>query len=223
MVFLQQAGGRLYGDDGAPAFNDAPGIEALQLMVDMYTNGSTDPGSISYIGINDATNILTAGNASMMMNWPFMWKPASDPATSKIVGKLGTAVLPAGSAGTASIDGTDAWTIANTSASPELAMKLIEFYLDPAVQTRQVLDTGWLPIRLSVLEDPEVQKGAPNAAVVLEQAQHPYDSFVTPDYNEVTQAIGTEIQRALQGDKTVEVALQDASDRVTEIVSKRQG
>jgi multiple sugar transport system substrate-binding protein len=68
-----------------------------------------------------------------------------------------------------------------------------------------------------------VQKGAPNAAVVLEQAQHPYDSFVTPDYNEVTQAIGTEIQRALQGDKTVEVALQDASDRVTEIVSKRQG
>jgi multiple sugar transport system substrate-binding protein len=101
-------------------------------------------------------------------------------------------------------------------------MKLIEFYLDPVVQTRQVLDTGWLPIRLSVLEDPEVQKGAPNAAVVLEQAQHPYDSFVTPDYNEVTQAIGTEIQRALQGDKTVEEALQDASDRVTEIVSQRQ-
>ena len=38
-------------------------------------------------------------------------------------------------------------------------MKLIEFYLDPVVQTRQVLDTGWLPIRLSVLEDPEVQEG----------------------------------------------------------------
>ncbi len=223
MVFLQQAGGTLYGDDGMPVFNDAPGIEALQLMVDMYTNGSTDPGSISYIGINDATNILTAGNASMMMNWPFMWKPANDPETSKIVGKLGTAILPAGSAGTASIDGTDAWTIANTSANPELAMKLIEFYLDPVVQTRQVLDTGWLPIRLSVLEDPEVQEGAPNAAVVLEQAQHPYDSFVTPDYNEVTQVIGTEIQRALQGEKTAEEALQDASDQVTEIVSQRQG
>ena len=79
-----------------PVFNDAPGIEALQLMVDMYRNGSTDPGSISYIGINDATNVLTAGNASMMMNWPFMWKPAKIPQTSKIVGKLGTAILPAG-------------------------------------------------------------------------------------------------------------------------------
>lgn len=222
MVFLQQAGGTMYGDDGMPVFNDAPGLDALKLMVEMYSNGSTDPGSISYVGINDATNVLTAGNASMMMNWPFMWKPANDPETSQIVGKLGTAVLPAGSAGTASIDGTDAWTIARTSASPELAMKLIEFYLDPVVQTRQVLDTGWLPIRLSVLGDPEVQKGAPNAAVVLEQAQHPYDSFVTPDYNEVTQTIGTEIQKALQGAKTPEDALKDASDQVTQIVSKRE-
>ena len=48
-----------------------------------------------------------------------------------------------------------------------------------------------------MLADPEVQTSAPNAAVVLEQATHPYDSFVTPDYNEVTVALGTEIQKAL--------------------------
>lgn len=223
MAFLQQAGGTMYGDDGLPVFNDAPGIDALNLMVEMYANGSTDPGSISYVGINDATNVLTAGAASMMMNWPFMWKPANDPETSQIVGQLGTAILPAGPAGSASIDGTDAWTITATSAAPETAMELIEFYLDPEVQKRQVLDTGWLPIRLSVLEDPEVQEGAPNAATVLEQARLPYDSFVTPDYNEVTQALGTEIQKALQGGKTAEQALADASEQVTAIVQKRLG
>lgn len=222
MVFLQQAGGTMYGDDGMPVFNDGPGLDALTLMVDMFTDGSTDPGSISYTGINDATNVFTAGNASMMMNWPFMWKPASDPETSQIVGQLGSAVLPAGEAGTASIDGTDAWTVAKSAADPELAMDLIWFYLDPAVQTQQVLDTGWLPIRLSVLADPEVQKGAPNAAVVLEQAQHPYDAFVTPDYNEVTVAIGTEIQKALQGSKSPTDALKDASDQVAAIVSSRE-
>src|SRR2546423_10466567 len=113
------------------------------------------------------------------MTWPFWWSPPTPPATSKIVARLAPAPLPAGATGSASIDGTDAWTITKTAAAPELAMKLIEFYLDPAVQKRQVLDTGWLPIRLSVLSDPEVQKGAPNATVVLEQAQHPYDSFVT--------------------------------------------
>jgi multiple sugar transport system substrate-binding protein len=222
MVFLQQAGGKMYGDDGMPDFYNDAGLGALNLMVDMFKDGSTDPGSISYVGINDATNVLTSGGASMMMNWPFMWKPANDPESSQIVGKLGSAILPAGPVTTASIDGTDAWTITATSAAPDKAMDLIEFYLDPAVQKRQVIDTGWLPIRLSVLKDPEVQKAAPNAAVVLEQAQHPYDSFVTPDYNEVTQALGTEIQKALQGAKSPDQALKDASDEVTAIVKKRQ-
>ncbi len=100
-------------------------------------------------------------------------------------------------------------------------MKLIEFYLDPAVQKSQALDTGWLPIRLSMLNDPEIQAKATNAATVLEQSKHPYDSFVTPDYNEVTQAIGTEIVKALKGQKTAAQAIKDSSDQVTAIVKKR--
>jgi multiple sugar transport system substrate-binding protein len=90
------------------------------------------------------------------------------------------------------------------------------------VQKRQVLDTGWLPIRLSVLNDPEVQKAASNAAVVLEQATHPYDSFVTPDYNAVTTAIGTEIQKALAGSQSAADAIKNASNQVTEIIKKRK-
>ena len=219
MCFLQQAGGKLYGEDGLPAFNNEAGIAGLQAMIDLMPY--TDPGSLSYVGINDATNVLLAGNAAMMMNWPFMWKPAQDPANSKIVGKLGGALLPAGPAGTASIDGTDAWTIAATSRNQDLAVKLIEFYLDAEVQKRQVIDTGWLPIRLSVLADPEVQKAAPNAAAVLEQANHPYDSFVTPDYTQVTTAIGTEIQKALAGSQSAKDAIQASADQVTAIVKKR--
>jgi multiple sugar transport system substrate-binding protein len=221
MCFLQQAGGKLYDDQGMPAFSNSAGVDALQVMVDLMQY--TDPGSISYVGINDATNVFTAGQASMMMNWPFMWKPAQDPSTSKIVGKVGTAVLPAGPAGTASIDGTDAYTITKLAKNPEKARKLIEFYLDAEVQKRQVLDTGWLPIRLSVLNDPEVQKVATNAAVVLEQAKAPYDSFVTPDYNAVTTALGTEIQKALQGTQSAADALKNANEQVTAIIKKRKG
>jgi multiple sugar transport system substrate-binding protein len=219
MCFLQQAGGKLYGEDGLPAFNNEAGIAGLQAMIDLMPY--TDPGSLSYVGINDATNVLLAGNAAMMMNWPFMWKPAQDPANSKIVGKLGGALLPAGPAGTASIDGTDAWTIAATSKNQDLAAKLIEFYLDAEVQKRQVIDTGWLPIRLSVLADPDVQKAAPNAAAVLEQAKHPYDSFVTPDYTQVTTVIGTEIQKALAGSQSAKDAIQASTDQVTAIVKRR--
>lgn len=219
MCFLQQAGGKLYNDDGTPAFNNDSGHAALQMMIDLMPY--TDPGSISYVGINDATNVMMAGKAAMMMNWPFMWKPANDPASSKIVGKLAGALLPAGPAGTASIDGTDAWTITKTCKDPDVATKLIEFYLDKEVQKRQAIDTGWLPIRLSVLADPEVQSALPNAAAVLEQAKHPYDSYVTPDYNEVTVAIGTEINKALAGKSSAKDALAEADTLVSAIVKKR--
>jgi multiple sugar transport system substrate-binding protein len=219
MAFLQQAGGTMYGEDGFPVFDQQPGHDALQLMIDLMP--FTAPISLTSAGIIDATAALKTEQASMMMNWPFMWKDAQDPIMSRLPGKLGGAVLPAGPAGTASIDGSDAWSIAASSDDPLLALELIEFYLDPEVQKRQVLDTGWLPIRLSVLADPEVQQSATNAAVVLEQAQHPYDSFVTPDYDDVTDVLGSEIQQALAGAKTAAEALRDASDQVEAIVAER--
>ena len=219
MVFLQQAGGKVYDANGNPSFNNEAGVDALQFMMDLME--STDPGAISYVGINDATNVFASGQASMMMNWPFMLVPANDPATSKIVGKVGTAILPAGAAGTASIDGTDAYTISKLSPNIETAQILIEFYLDKEVQKRQVIDTGWLPIRMSVLQDPEVQAKAPNAAVILEQAKYPYDSFVTPDYNAITTAMGVEIQKALSGAQSAKDTIQNCHDQVTEIIKKR--
>ncbi|MCW2308933.1 ABC transporter substrate-binding protein [Rhodobium gokarnense] len=220
MAFLQQAGGTMYAEDGSPAFNTEAGVAALQMMIDLQEAG-TDPGSISYVGINDATNVLLSGRASMMMNWPFMWKPAQDPKGSQIVGKLAASVLPAGPAGTASIDGTDAWTIGKSTKDAEKARKLIEFYLDPVIQKKQALDTGWLPIRLSVLNDPDVQAAMPLAKVVLDQAQHPYDSFVTPDYNEISQAVGTEVQKALQGQKTAAEAIAEAESLASAIIARR--
>src|SRR5215217_8050586 len=71
MVFLQQAAGVMYAEDGMPVFNDAPGIDALQFMVDLLP--STHPGAATSTSIVDASNSFAAGEASMMMNWPFMW------------------------------------------------------------------------------------------------------------------------------------------------------
>src|SRR5260370_32250690 len=93
MTFLQQAGGKMYGEDRMPVFKSDAGVDALQVMVDLMP--STDPGSISYAGINDATNVLLAGLASMMMNLPFMWNAGQGPKQSQAFGKLGTSALPA--------------------------------------------------------------------------------------------------------------------------------
>jgi multiple sugar transport system substrate-binding protein len=220
MALLQQAGGSMYDQDGLPIFNDVPGVEALQLMIELMP--FTHPSAARNEGIVDATNVFIAGEASMMMNWPFMWQAFQQAGISSVAGSVGTAVLPAGPAGTASIDGADSWSVTGNSRNADLARTLIEFYLDKKVQRQQAIETGWLPIRLSVLKEAAVQEALPHAATLLEQAQHPYDSFLTPDYDEVTLAIGTEIQRALLGEQSAAEALSVASDAVTEIVKRRR-
>ncbi|WP_199256180.1 extracellular solute-binding protein [Mycolicibacterium mengxianglii] len=220
MVFLQQAGGTMYGADGTPAFNTPEGVDALQFMIDLQKAGG-DPASISYVGINDAAAVFLSGKASMMWNWPLTYSQAQKADQSSIVGKVGAAVLPAGAAGTASLDGADAWSVAATAKDQELAAQLIQYYLSPEQQKAQVLQTGWLPILTSVMSDPEVQKAAPNAKAILEQRQSPCNSFLTPDYTQVTQAIGSEVQAALQGDKTAAQAIGDADKSVRAIVASR--
>ena len=157
----------------------------------------------------------------MMWNWPLTYAQAQNSGQSSVVGKVGAAVLPAGPAGTATLDGADAWTIATTAKDKDLAAQLIQFYLSPEQQKAQVLQTGWLPILTSVLSDPEVQKATPNASVILEQRKHPCNSFLTPDYTQVTQAVGSEVQAALQGDKTAAQAIADSDKSVRAIVSAR--
>ena len=220
MAFLQQAGGTMYAADGAPAFNTPEGVEALQFMIDLQKAGG-DPGSISYVGINDAAGVFLSGKASMMWNWPLTYAQAQKSDQSSIVGKVGAAILPAGPAGSATLDGADAWTVATTAKDKDLAAQLIEFYLSPEQQKAQVLQTGWLPILTSVLSDPEVQKAAPNAEVILEQRKYACNSFLTPDYTQVTQAIGSEVQAALQGNKTAAQAIADSSESVRAIVAAR--
>lgn len=220
MAFLQQAGGTMYGPDGMPVFNSPEGVDALQFMIDLQKAGG-DPGSISYVGINDAAGVFLAGKASMMFNWPLTYNQAQKADQSSIVGKVGAAVLPAGPAGTATLDGADAWTIATTAKNQDLAAQLIQFYLSPEQQKAQVLQTGWLPILNSVLADPEVEKASPNASVILEQRKHPCNSFITPDYTQVTQAIGSEVQAALQGNKTAAQAISDSDKSVRAIVATR--
>jgi ABC-type glycerol-3-phosphate transport system substrate-binding protein len=158
-----------------------------------------------------------------MMNWPFMWNAGQDPSQSQVVGKLSSAVLPAGPAGSASIDGTDAWTITKSSKNPDKARELIEFYLSADVQKRQVLDTGWLPIRLSVLADPEVQAKAPYLAQFKDVFANAVPRPSTPtrsQFPKVSKAMFNAGYDVLSGRATGEQAVADLEAKLKRIKGK---
>ena len=219
MAFLQQAGGTLYGANGKAAFASDEGVEALQFLIDLMP--STHESALTSTSINEATALFMTGKASMMMNWPFMWGTINDRSLSLVANSVQTALLPAGPAGTASVDGADAWTVSARSKQQDLAANLIQFYLSKEIQIQQAVSTGWLPIRLSAFDDDRVKKACPHGAIVAKQAAHPYSSFLTPDYDDVTRAIGTELIKALSGKKKAKAALLAAADSVNAIVKSR--
>ena len=217
IILLQQAGGRLLDDRGQPDFVDSAGVDALQLLVDLAP--TLDPFALGDRHVNDVIVSFMQGRAAMMMTWSSAHPLLTDPAISAVAADVEMSILPAGPAGSASIDSADAWAIASRTWVIDKAMSLVELYLDPRAQRQLCLTTGVLPVRLSVLEDPAVIEAAPQAAVVREQMRHPYDNFLTPDYAVVTAVIGEQIAAAMRGSKSPGTALRDAADALRELAA----
>ncbi len=71
MAFLQQAGGRMYDEFGRPTFNDTPGVDALQFMIDLLPITMLE--SFSLFGYGDVSYRMTQRNAAMTFSFPAFW------------------------------------------------------------------------------------------------------------------------------------------------------
>jgi len=209
LVFFLQAGGEMLNPDGAPQIVTDAGVAAIEMLQRLMPY--TDPAAHTYKSIIDASAAFIRGTAAMMMNWAVAYRTLGDPALNKSAVTLRTGVLPAGPVGIASIDSGDGWTVSARTWVPPKSVALIQFYLEPRVQRQMYEHTGWLPISLSVLDDPRFQRRAPHAATVREQLRSRIDSSFTPNYDVITRIVGVELGEVLSGRRTPITALRRAS------------
>jgi len=214
MAFLQQAGGRMYDDTGIPVFDDTPGVDALQFMIDLLP--ITSNWSRTTVSYTDIAFRMSLGSAAMTFSFPAFWSQMSNGAPPG-EGAIAPAIMPSGPESNATINGVDAWTMAATSPQQDLAQQLIEFYLAPGTQKRSS-SIRLVASALSVLADPDVQAMSAVAPVLLEQASSPFDSFVTPNYLEITDTIGRQLQKALRREQSAAQALRAARDSIAPLI-----
>ena len=150
----------------------------------------------------------------MMMNWAVMHRSLTNPQLSKVAEGVSTGTLPAGPVGTASIDTGDGWTIDGRTWVAAKSMALIQYFLEPRVQKQMLTHTGWLPISLSALEDEDVLAQAPHALSVRNQLRSRIESGFRPNYEVITQIIGSEVRFALLGTQTPAEALRSAKEQL---------
>jgi multiple sugar transport system substrate-binding protein len=221
LVFFLQAGGELFGPNGRPSFVTDAGVAAIDMLKRLLPY--SDPDSLRHKSIIDASAVFMRGNAAMMFNWAVMHRSLVDPRLSDVAAHVSTGILPAGPAGTASIDSGDGWTIDARTWIGAKSMELISYYLEPRVQKQMLTQTGWLPISISALEDADVQAQAPHAITVRNQLRSRIESGFRPNYDVVTRIIGGAVREALLGLQTPIEALRSARQQLLDAAGTNQG
>ena len=102
---------------------------------------------------------FTQGRAAMWIDG-VGWAPAvEDPAASRIVGKVGYTMVPAGPKGRYSATYGDGIGITQASKNKEAAFLLCQWAVSKQQGARLLQAGGGVPFRNSILNDPEVRKG----------------------------------------------------------------
>ena len=135
--FLNGFGGTFLGEYGMPRFNEAPGVQALELMLETV-DASMGAKGLSW-SVDDVEIGLETGRLASASTWASRAANMDDPTKSRYVGRIGFAPAPKVSAGggRAAPASADYYMIpANTSVDPEYIFRVIAEASDLETQTR---------------------------------------------------------------------------------------
>lgn len=211
-VWLWAAGGEfLTPDNSRAAFNTPAGLKALTFVSEMLKGKGSRPGPWGLFGEQKACMQL---DGSWLFGYrkdaPFQWGIAPVPA-------------PAGGTTASNVGGEHVFMFAN-SAHKDAAWEFIRYLVSPEVQLTWDKETGFLPVRKSVGEDPSyltwVKETEPRLLPFVEGMPYAHTRPATPLYNQVSEAFAAEIQKALLGQATPQEALAAAEKAVNAILAQ---
>ena len=210
-------GGKIFNDAGMPAFADGGALQALEFMRKTVVDGITNPSSMQALE-DDVRKVISAGDASIGLNWTYMYAAANDPKQSKMAGKIAIGEVPDAGGGHISVNGSSALAITSNSKNQDAAWAFAEFVSSQSVQEQYVADS--LPIWAASYESAAVIASAPNVVpVAKKQLANMVNRPAAAQYNAVSQKLQVAIQKALTGSVTPAKALKDAEVEVNKILA----
>lgn len=205
--FLWQAGGyKIDLEQTHVMYNEEAGVQALTLWQEIYQDLKLS------VFTSDYDVAFASKNLAMAMDGPW-----NLPRYEEILKDMDWAFapLPAGPVKSATIVGGEYLAIFKQSKNPEAAWEFIKWIIEPEVQAKWAMTSGYLPIRRAVLDVPEFQeylKENPNFKVFVEQmevgqAERPIDFGGM----EIMRHMADALERATVGKQDVRKVLNDAA------------
>ena len=216
-TYLFAAGGSIYGSDGKVHLKTPEAKEALETYIAMYKS-SAPKNSLNW-AFDEALRSVSSGRSAMMVSYNWMLPtlntqggPAGD-----LAGKFALATMPGGK----QVLGAWHWAIPADSETSDADWAFVSWLTSKAGEKQRVL-AGGAPVRTSVLTDPEVASqgfGADYYKTVGEILGNSEPLCQGANCDEMIQAVGTELNAAVAGQKSVAEALADAETEANRIQS----
>jgi ABC-type glycerol-3-phosphate transport system substrate-binding protein len=145
----------------------------------------------------DGDQLVQNGKVAMYQNWFYIWKTFQQ----KMPDKIGMAPL----AGTGAHLGAFVATIPDAAPNAANGAKFIQWMMSAKYQKQQAIETGDLPMRKDVIQDPDVRKalvGIEAFEKVLPNLQYNQTTWV----GELSAGVSEAIAKALKGELSPDAA-----------------
>src|ERR1041385_7369390 len=209
-------GGEMFAPDGQPTVNTAEGVAALKFMIEL---GKYSPPGYASFNADEVGAHLLQGTAAMSINWPAWISSFSDPAKSKVIGKMEFTTLPSGQKqGQAEIGN---WLIAIPRDSRNVT-GAFDFLLwaTSAQQMKQSAQRGNPPTRKSLFNDAELVAKNPAYPAQLRSLAGSRPRPRTPYWNEIENAFGIFLSKANSGELSPADAMNQANAEIEKILQR---
>lgn len=215
--FLWQAGGHLVNEEQTEVlFDSQEGVEALSLWRDIYQMQNQRTFTAE-----DPVTVMASQQIAMMLDGP--WNlPRYPELFSRF--DYGVAMLPEGPAKRATVVAGEYLAIFRQSENPEEAWEFVKWMIDPETQAFWSMESGYLPVRESVVEVEAFQEfleERPDQRAFVEQmqyaqAQRPIDFHTM----RIQRLIADAIEQATVGERAPEEALSEAAAEANSLLQQ---
>lgn len=217
LLHLAPLGGRVFDDAWTPILNNEAGLaatNALKKIIDCGPEGS------SAFGPAEAANSFANGDAAMFLNSIAYAPTFEDPANSKVVGKVGYALHPAGVRRSSQTGGFGI-AIPTNALHKEAAFLLMQ-WLTSKHGDKLIAMAGGNPSRFSTYADPEVQAKFPYAATFGEALKYADPDWrpIIPAWSKINADLGTTMSKVLTENLDPQEALDGIAERTRALMEE---
>jgi multiple sugar transport system substrate-binding protein len=210
-------GAEMFDAQGRATVNSAEGVAALRFMLEL---GKSAPPGYSSFNADEVSAHLLQGTAAMSINWPAWISAFSDPAKSKVIGKMAFTTMPgAKKQGQAEI-GNWLISIPKDARNVDAAFDFLLWATSREQLKRSAL-RGNPPTRRSVFTDAELLQKFPAYPQQLRSLETSRPRPRTPRWNEIENAFGIFLSKANSGELSPEDAMNQANAEITKILERK--